>query len=260
MKFTKLKIEEKLSDTHNRYSVPRCSRVTFGSRNIIVNNFTTKQIRNVFEFSYYQASKLNQKEGWHDSDENEQRKSYEMFVDTFNGKIGEEGVVDYFSNVLKIPNSGVDYKITGKNEGDITDIDIINNNKILKVSVRTTKHFANLLLLETSKSFDQYDAFIMARLKTIMASRDSNYLGTLIPRALRTNEFNEEHRKDLYEFISSNLKFELEIVGKMLRDDFVQLRKTSNFLRRGDYMGSTKIKTENLYVCSGDLKALRRLK
>jgi len=95
MKLTKLSIEEKLEGGRNRYIIPSTAKVYFGSRGCVIRNFTDEQIKTVFGFSYNQASKLNQKEGWYQSDESEKRKSYEMFVDTFNGKMGEEVAVFY---------------------------------------------------------------------------------------------------------------------------------------------------------------------
>ena len=251
MNFTKLKIIENLSNGHYRYDIPYEAKVGFGKRGIIIDHFTEEQIENVFEFSYHQGKYLNQKEGWDESDSTEQRKSYQMWLDTFSGKIGEEADVYYLSEKLKLDNSGVDYSITGKNDGDMGDIMLTNNRLI---GSRTTSHYSNLLLLEKSKSFAKCSSTILNRLMVTKRGMQGNTLESIIPKNMRTNDFCDSHKKELKSFImSKDIKFSVDIVGKIYKHEYMELDKIGHIIRRNDYFKFTKIKTTNRYVCSGDL-------
>lgn len=253
MEFTKLKEEEKLAGGFFRYGIPFQGKLQFGSSGIVIRDFPPECIKSIFSFSYKQASNLNQKEGWDMANESEKRTPYEMFLDTFNGKAGEEASVRYFNDYLNIKTSGVDYSITGKNEGDSQDIEAIIEGKPRAVSVRTTYYYSNLLLLETSKSFSVYDAFLLARIRYSKDGGRYGALSRMVPHELRTNDFCKKHAKELYAYVSK-LDIEVEITGKLFKGDYDELNKTGHVIRRNDYLGKTKILTDNRYVCSGDLR------
>lgn len=249
--FTDLIVTEKLNNGCLRYKILDGSKVRFGTRPVI-SDFTEEELRDAFEFAFRQGFNLNQKANWAGAPDDEKRPPFQMFMDTLSGKTGEIADVHYF-NIHDLPNRGVDYSITGIKEGDMGDIFVTINGLEHLIGSRTTNHYSNLLLLETSKDFSSCSATILNRIKYTLKGSRENTLEKLIPSHLRNINLTGEGQKEgLYEFIKT-LSIEVELTGKMFKADYLKLDKRGHVLRRGDYFMYTFIKTENRYVCSGDL-------
>jgi hypothetical protein len=256
--FTDLKVKDELPNGRFNYELEYENKMKFGEAGPIIKDFREKQILDVFNFSYSQSGNLNQKRNWNDGTEEEKRPPYEMFLDTTNGKVGEEAVVT-FANNNNITNRGVDYSITGKNVGDMGDVIFEINGEEFIIGCRTVQHFSNLLLLEGSKSFSQCHSTILTRIKATVAGKNANTLAKIIPYELITSDFNDEHKRKMLEFIKT-VSFEVEIAGKIFKDDYEEMDKKPHRLYRGDNFMGTFIQQENRYAICKDLRRVMEIK
>lgn len=109
----------------------------------------------------------------HRSGGDQNREIGEIFCNTFQGKIAELAVYNYFSEA-EIPISEPDMEVMGLNNWDSCDF-VINGKK---VAVKSTGSYGNLLLLETKDWTNEglyipnietgesrYDYFILVRVK-----------------------------------------------------------------------------------------------
>lgn len=234
---------KKLQKSNESFWLDRADKIPFGQGKLYSVN---DRIEDLFNFSYNQAIKLNQKQNWNNS--SHYRTSEEMLLDTIEGKMGEEAIYkcanEKWGKIYDI--SPVDYNIyDGQENGDKLDFIFIHRKtgKEKIVAVRTVKFFSNLLLMETSKTWDHCDAIFLCRIKPLI---DDILKGVPICE------------KESIKQVLLKTDFKIEIVGYLDKQTFVKEVKDKMILRQGSKIfGTTIMETENYYVPACSLKALR---
>jgi len=205
-------------------------------------------IQKSFEFAYEMAygdgfHRRNRTGGKH------KRNDFEIFLNTFQGKIAEF-VVHHFFNEKNYTCSDVDLSINEKGVWD--DIDLIINNK--KIGIKSTAFFSNLFLLE-SKDWDKegkyipnkalYDYFILVRIKP-----STNSL---------LNSIKNKSKKEIQALINAK-KWLYDIPGCLSNKTLKYIIKEEYILPKGVFLnGKTPMDAENYYLQTGSLKNINSL-
>ncbi len=178
------------------------------------------------------------------------RNSYEKFPDIFQGKLSECALYDYLKQHGLQPGS-LDFGVYDQGQWDTVDI-LCNGHNI---SIKSTKHFGNLLLLE-EKDWDanglyipnkkdghaKYDELVMVRIKPNLRDKTNHYFWDL--------------PKDQQETFILSLKWEYEITGFITRDDLVYLISNDYLIKRGEFLGKyTRMDAGNYYVQVGNMRS-----
>jgi len=109
-----------------------------------MGTFKQSTIERVFDFSYNMTFGHIGEHRNHRSGGIHKRKSGEIFANTFQGKLAECALFNELAR-RNIATSEPDFKQYGLGKWDVTDLEIGNKS----VSIKSTKGFGNLLLLET---------------------------------------------------------------------------------------------------------------
>ena len=229
----------------------------------IPKDFTNK----AFEFAYDMTFGEKGEHRQHRSGADYNRRKGEIFINTFQGKLAEFAVYKFFNEAIENYNiSEPDLETYGSGQWD--DCDLIINNK--KISVKSTKSFGNLLLLET-KDFDnegtyipnkeKYDFFILTRIGA--SDSESNYKtdGEKLMRSknmLYSDKLNEEvSNKDGLKNLILNRKWYYDIPGFITHEELVDIIDEEFILPRNSMLNKyTRLQAENYYVQAGDMHDL----
>jgi len=215
--------------------------------------FTPEDIKTVLDFAYTMAYT---EEGQHRrmrSGGQHQRKPGEIFCDTFQGKLAEVGVKNYLDQ-NGIICSGVNFETWGLGRWDSTDLEIDN----IKINIKSSKFFANLLLLET-KDWDvrgiylpnidtgsgEYDYFIFVRIKPS------------IERILKNLElyYSETAEKAKIEEAVNKQKWSFDIPGYITREDLIFIIKERYIIPQNSTLNrTTTMDAANYYIQAGDFR------
>ncbi len=223
-----------------------------------------KTINKVFDFAY---SMTYDKEGEHRKHRTGGilgRKKGQIFINTFQGKLSELAIYNKFSMLnpdaydrLSPPDFDI-YELGEWDDGDIT----LDN---LRLSVKSTKHYGNLLLLEqrdwgadgeylpnvNSNKNSLYDFFVLVRIKP-----DGEKL-------MKDNKLlygDDDIKKHYLQDIINKEKWEYDIPGYITRDDFKQIIKDNFILPQKALLnGKISMDATNYYVQSGDMRDLEAL-
>lgn len=178
-----------------------------------------------------------------------QRKKGEIFANTYNGKLAEFAVYEQLKGKCNI--SEPDLSEWGKGKWDDTDF-VINSKEI---SIKSMKHFSNLLLLEKNdwnrnggyipNNGKEYDLHIMVRVfndpENVMKQN----------RLLYSN--NEISENDLWEKFK-NIHFEYDIPGYIKKNELIDIISSGQIIYRGDILnGTTEMDADNFYCQTGDV-------
>lgn len=207
-------------------------------------------IEKVFSFSYQMTFGKRGVHRNHRSGGSHCRKNGEIFVNTFQGKLAEVLLYEFFKE-KKIQISEPDFSISGLGVWDTYDFKI----KEKLISVKSTKYYGNLLLLECKDWSEdgkyipnntEYSCFVLVRIKPdfekIMKEN----------RLLYLDKCNEIALKDL---IFNNC-WEGEITGFISHEDFKNtIIKEKFIIEQGEKLnGKVKMDANNYYIQSKDLK------
>lgn len=185
------------------------------------------------------------------------RKPGEIFKDTFQGKLAECALYNVLCKRHKITLPSFDVWKLG--QWDMDDFLIDNE----RASVKSTKAYGNLLLLET-KDFSEdgsyipnadnnggkYDYFVLVRMdpfcEDIMKKNRLLYADTA--------DYNE--LKDI--IIGQSWKY--DVPGYITRQDLQQIISKHLLIPRGAMLnGKTRLDAENYYIQAGDLRPIDTL-
>ncbi len=148
----------------------------------------------------------------------------------------------------------------GLGEWDDSDISLDN----IKFSIKSTKFYGNLLLLETkdwnkngeyipnlnTEKNSIYNYFVLVRIKP-----DAEKL-MISKRFLYSNEINKE---ELYSLIKSVI-WEYDIVGYITNEDLKSIIANDFILPQNSMLnGKISMDAENYYIQSGDMKDFKQL-
>jgi len=188
------------------------------------------------------------------------RKNGEVFINAFQGKLSEFGIVKFFG---KYGIKCSDPDLSQWELGIWDTLDIIANNK--KINVKSTKFFGNLLLLETKdwnnegeyipnigKGSSHYDFFVLTRIRPNGESIMKRH------RILYSDRLPKE--MNLRKIIMENGPWEFDIAGFITHEDLVYLINSHFILPQNSYLnGKTRMDAENYYVQSGDMREPTKL-
>lgn len=191
----------------------------------------------------------------HRSGGSHQRKSGEVFCDTFQGKLAEFYTYQRFKeNGISSSKPDLDTWELGKWD----DVDLVVSNKL--INIKSMAFFSNLLLLETKDWDDSglyipnkthYDYFIIVRIKPDIKSVFRS------KRLLYTDDILFE---DLKELILSQ-GFEADIPGYIDNNKLIEIIKIKQILPKGSILNkSTEMDADNYYLISDDFDNIFKLK
>ena len=165
------------------------------------------------------------------------RSTSEIFINAFQGKLGELAVYNELSNLGIRPDNPPEFDIWGK--GKWEDCDFTLNNGTIRVSIKSTKWFGNLLLLEKDKynskgqfleTFETepqaYDFTFLVRIAGVKNPKPESYL----------------EKNDI----------EVEVTGFMTHANFLEVIKQKQIIPQGILLGTPLI-VDNYYIFAQDL-------
>ena len=213
----------------------------------------------VFDFAYGMSF---DKQGHHRnfrSGGKHKRRMGEVFANAFQGKLSEYAVYEFFKtkNVL-FPKPDVD--MYGKGLWDNSDFDY----KDQKISVKSTKSFGQLILLEKDdwtkdglyKPGEQdglFNYFILVRVSIMVEALLKN------ARLLYSNSANQEQLKELV--LKETYSF--DIPGYMTRKTLIHLINENFLIPRGAYLNrihpANKMDANNYYIQAASLNKINHL-
>lgn len=172
------------------------------------------------------------------------RETGSVFRDAFQGKIAEIAFYNYYSHKFTLNPPDFDEWERGKWEDTDFIISDSKHNKNYSISIKSTKSFGNLLMLEKNRYNNHgeylegtngksviHDLIFLIRIKGI----DSIYPDT--------------YYKKKFTGISA------EITGYITHKDFVDAITNKQFIEAGTYInGCEELKVDNYYFCASKLK------
>lgn len=216
-----------------------------------------KTIDTVFDFAYKMAFSEDGEHRSHRSGGSYQRKNGEIFANTFQGKIAECAACNFFYKID--PSVYPDFSVCPLGEWDTVDLKV--NGK--EIAVKSTKHFGQLLLLETKdwdengryipnteKETNTYDFLVLIRLNPSCED-------VLKKQRLLYSEHTD--RETLHRIISEQ-KWSYNYAGFITRSDLIYIIKNKYILPQGALLnGSTPMDAENYYVQAIDLRNISKI-
>lgn len=217
-------------------------------------------IKKIYNFSMDMTFKSIGEHRVHRTGGTHQRKKGEIFSDTFQGKLAEFSIYEYFRNNLdEINEPNLErYKLGQWDSGDLK----IKGNE---VAIKSAKYFSNLLLLET-KDWDEkgnyipnlgekkIDMLILVRIKPDIAS---------IMKKLKfyyKNSLDKKEEQILFLEIQ-NSKWEFDIPGYATIEDIISVINSKNLILKGQFLNSlkTKMDADNYYIQANDLRNIEEI-
>ncbi len=170
--------------------------------------------------------------------DNHRRSPSQIFRDTLQGKIAEFGIHTFLHRKGVKVDEFPSCEVWG--EGEWEDCDFTLNNGVVSVSVKSTKHFGNLLLLECHR-YNQEGLYLEPSQGTQPIKHDYVFL-------VRVKGVT--HSSVTAYNTSSAIK--CEVTGFITHMDFCELINRSQIIRKGVKIGIPMI-VDNYYVCANDL-------
>lgn len=172
------------------------------------------------------------------------RKSSEIFLNTFQGKIAELAVYNQLSNLDLKPDKAPEFEIWGK--GKWEDCDFTLKNETIRCSVKSTKDFGNLLLLEKEKYNEKGEFLETENLNP------QKYDFTFLVRVSGIKDCEPKS------YLDSN-SIETEVVGFLSHQKFLNVISENQIIKKGTLLGIPLI-VDNYYILAKDLETMKNLK
>ncbi|MGU8654157.1 hypothetical protein ACV3RG_10485 [Clostridium perfringens] len=219
-------------------------------------NKSTTYIQEAFEFAYDMSFGGKGKHRSHRSGGQENRKNGQIFVDTFQGKLAELGFYNTFKkNGFDI--SYPDFETYDLGLWDSADFEVKKDTKTFLFSIKSTKFYGDLMLLET-KDFNKhgeyipnkqkdkckYDIFALVRIKpdaeAILKSKKQLYSNTIDKEKLKNMILNEN--------------WEYDLPGYIRNEDLVQIINSKQIIPQNATLNNyTKMDAENYFIETGEM-------
>ena len=218
------------------------------------NHINLEYIKRVFDFAYEMTFGASGQHRNHRSGGTHQRRNGEIFCDTFQGKISEFAIFQFFKDNLSI--SEPDLQTYGLGKWDTFDFSI--NGKV--ISVKSTKHYGNLLLLET-KDWNlqgQYIPNYNENIDYVILVRIKDEVTNL----LKANKlyYSDKIDKELLWNLLKDISCAFDIPGYITGEDLIYLINNRFVIRRGERLNaSTVMDAENYYCQAGDMHNIEKL-
>ncbi len=242
MDFHKMKIE------NDSYSI--CHKKSFSP----LGSFKEDTINIVFNFAYDMTFGNEGEHRDHRSGGTHIRKKGEIFANTFQGKLAECAVYNQLHKTTDITKPDFETYELGK--WDSADLFVKNK----KISIKSTKSYGNLLLLET-KDWDSEGVYLPNK-----EAYDYTFLVRLNPycedimRKSRLLYSNSANREALRKIICS-VNWEYDIPGFVTLDELKYIINNSFIMPKNAMLnGNTRMDAENYYIQSGDMHKVDEFK
>ena len=209
-----------------------------------------------FNFAYEMTFGDNGQHRDHRSGGSVHRKNGEIFTNAFQGKLAEFIFYYYYKEHYSNHISKPDLDCWELGKWDFLDFITIKNNEEKKVAIKSAKHFANLLLLETKDWNDKgiylpnknckYDGIVLVRLDDFVTE-------LMKKNRIFYNDSCEKHFLEKLLLNNKNIKY--DIPGFISNTDLIQIINDKHIIKKDFYIGDkTRIDAENYYVQAGDLR------
>lgn len=172
------------------------------------------------------------------------RNSSEIFLNTFQGKIAELAVFNQLYNLDLKPDKLPEFEVWGK--GKWEDCDFTLKNETVRCSVKSTKDFGNLLLLEKEKYNEKGEFLETENLKP------QKYDFTFLVRVSGIKDCNPKS------YLNFN-SIETEVVGFLSHQKFLEVISENQVIKKGTLLGIPLI-VDNYYILAKDLEPIKNLK
>lgn len=220
-----------------------------------LGTFKEQTIKKTLDFAYEMSFGDDGEHRNHRSGGTHLRKNGEIFANTFQGKLSEFAVYNQLYKEFELEKP--DLSTYGLGEWD--DCDFIINGA--KVSIKSTKSFGNLLLLETkdwnesaeyipnlSKGTASYDIFILVRIEP--------YCEDLLKKMKAL--YSQTQSKEALESIIMPEKWNYDIPGYVTKEEIKYAINHKHIISRGQMLnGRTRMDAENFYIQSGDMHHIK---
>ncbi|MBU3102264.1 hypothetical protein KPL44_23785 [Clostridium sp. DSM 17811] len=223
-----------------------------------ISRFNPVSLKESFDFAYDMSFGRVGEHRDHRTGGSHKRENGEIFINTFQGKLAEFSIYEIFkSHGMDIPKPDLEKYDLGA--WDTCDFDIDG----IKLAVKSTKHFGQLLLLETKdwnnkgeylpnkdSDNDTYNYFILVR---ISPEGDS-----LMKR--HRLWYSKDINRDQLEDIISNENWTYDSPGYISNMELVEIINNQFILPKGSMLnGKTKMDAENYYIQAGDMHDINGL-
>lgn len=212
-------------------------------------------IETVFNFAYEMA--FTDKHRNTRSGGSKGRTNGEIFANTFQGKIAECAACNFF---FRYDESAVpDFATYEKGVWDSVDITVCGK----QIAVKSTKHFGQLLLLET-RDWDIYGRYI-PNIGASICTYDYLLLVRITPSCedlLKSERllYSSHIDRDRLHQICCSQKWEYDYAGYITRDDLMYIIRNRYILPKSSLLnGKTVMDAENYYVQASDLHGIESL-
>lgn len=208
-------------------------------------------VSETFDFAYRMTFARAGEHRAHRTGGSHQRKKGEIFANAFQGKLAEYALYLVLTD-KQIAVSKPDLRVLGLGEWDSVDLTIND----MRLSIKSTKSFGNLLLLEENDWDDKanylpngkgYDFTFLVRMNPFCED---------ILKQHRLLYSDSVDKNELSKMISSN-RWEFDIPGYVTRDELIYIINNNYVIPRGSMLnGSTRMDASNYYVQSGDMHSI----
>ena len=213
-------------------------------------------VNNVFDFAYEMA--FSEKHRSARSGGDIRRKNGEVFANTFQGKIAECAACNFF---YKFDESvAPDFETYDRGRWDSVDLAVCGK----QIAVKSTKHYGQLLLLET-KDWDAQGRYI-PNIGHDVCTYDYLLLVRINPSCedlLRRQRllYCDQVDRDMLYRICCAVQWEYDYAGYITHNELIQLIQEDFILPKHSLLsGKTRMDAENYYVQAIDLHSMESVK
>ena len=217
--------------------------------------FKEKSIDKAFNFAYDMSFGFKGEHRKYRSGGSINRKNGEIFINTFQGKLAEMGIYNvFYKNKMNIDEP--DFETYGLGTWDKYDFKAGDK----KISVKSTKNYGQLMLLETK------DWTLDAMYKPNIFNENSFYDYFILVRIAPSGEDIMKHERLLYQNecdkeslhkIILNKKWSYDIPGFITHDELEYIIKNNYIIEKNAILGiKTKMDAENYYIQAGEMHSI----
>ncbi len=220
-----------------------------------IGNLKQATIIKVLDFSYNMTFAGSGEHRNHRSGGTHIRRNGEIFANTFQGKLAECALYNELVRIGYEP-SYPDFSVYELGKWDDVDIEV----KGKSISIKSTKAFGNLLLLET-KDWDNNGRYL---------PNDKSYDFTFLIRMdpycediLRKSRllYTDTIEKARLEEILLGQDWKYDIAGFVTNDELIEIIRNNHIIRKGDMLnGTTPMDADNYYIQSGSMHKISEFK
>lgn len=172
-----------------------------------------------------------------------QRGKGTVFRDAFQGKIAEVAFYNYYSHKHKMDSP--DFSEWERGKWEDTDFVIVNEKKQFSISIKSTKRYGNLLMLEKNR-YDE-NGYYLEGINNSPVKHDLIFL-------IRVDGISSIKAQTYLDNKFKNIS--AEVTGYIEHNDFVKAINNNKLIEAGTYInGCEELKVDNYYFCAKELKS-----